>query len=167
MRRLPLLLVFLLAACSTGADPATPPTASPSPSAVAAPDPFPDVTKDGGAITLLLSYSAEDRAAVVEPALFLPGVDYCKALRLDPIDKRCSREYVVEGSKTKVTLPLAEKVQLRGMGSGEPECLGTMTEGTKCPVTRAYIETLAEQQAPVHVTVRDGEIVRIAELYQP
>ena len=66
-----------------------------------------------------------------------------------------------------MTLPLARKVQLRGMGTGEPECLGTMTEGTNCPVSRAYIEGLAESDAPVHITVRDGEIVRIAELYQP
>lgn len=167
MRRLFLLLVFLAAACGTEAEPPTPPAVSPSPSAAVAPDPFPDVTTDGGAIALLLSYNPGDRAAVVEPAVFLPGIDYCKALRLDPIDKRCSREYVVEGSKTKVTLPLAEKVQLRGMGTGEPECLGTMTEGTKCPVNQQYVAMLAEGQAPVHVTVRNGEIVRIAELYQP
>ena len=167
MRRLPLLLVFLAAACGTGEAPTTPPTTSPSPSVTQTPDPFPDVTKDGRAIALLLSYSTEDRAAVVEPAVFLPGVDYCKVLRLDPIDKRCSQDYVLEGSKTKVTLPVAKKVQLRGLGTGESECIGTVDEGTKCPVSRAYVENLAETESPVQVTVRNGEIVRIAEIYRP
>jgi len=168
VRRLLLLAaVFLVAACGTDEEPVTPPSASPSPSVARTADPFPDVTRDGGAIVLLLRYNPADRAAVVEPAVFLPGLDYCKALRVDPIDRRCSREYVIEGSKTKVTLPLAEKVQLRGTGTGEPECLGTMTEGTKCPVNRDYIASLAESESPVHITVRDGEIVRIAEMYHP
>ncbi|UQU65805.1 hypothetical protein COUCH_05680 [Couchioplanes caeruleus] len=167
MRRLLFLLALLalpVAACGTDEPPA--PTA-PSPSVTETKDPFPDVTKDGDAVALLLSFEPQNRAAIIEPALFLPGIDYCKALQLDPIDRRCAQEYVIDGSKTKVTFPLAKDVKLLGVGTGEPECIGDMTEGAKCSVSRGYMSDLADSRSPVHVTIRDGKLTKIAELYRP
>ncbi|WP_199516369.1 hypothetical protein [Nucisporomicrobium flavum] len=161
---LPALLLLSVAACSADE---TPTPAAPSPSITETKDPFPDVTKDGDAIALLLSFEPKDRAAIVEPALFLPGIDYCKALQLDPIDRRCAQEYVIDGSKTKVTFPLAKGVKLLGVGTGEPECIGDMTEGAKCSVSREYMSDLADARSPVHVTIRNGQLTKIAELYRP
>ncbi|MEV4641376.1 hypothetical protein AB0J80_28935 [Actinoplanes sp. NPDC049548] len=130
-------------------------------------DPFPDVTRDGSATVLLLSFDPRARSAVVEPAVFLPGPDYCEAFGISPIDVRCAQEIAIEGDKTRVTLPLAAEPELRGVGDGDTECLGSMTGGATCAVTPAYIQDLAKADAAVSVTVRDGVLVRIAELYQP
>jgi hypothetical protein len=128
---------------------------------------FPELTGDVTTSVRLLSYDPDHRAAIVEPILFESGQDYCKALHVDPLDERCSRDLMTENSNTRVTLPLSGRVDLRDIGDGDSDCFGTMTTGATCKATDRDMLQLADGKAAVRIALRDGEVVRIAELYQP
>jgi len=130
---------------------------------------FPELTGDTGTTVKLISLDFETRAAVVEPILFLPGRDYCTKLHIPRTDTRCSQEYVIENSNTKVSLPIAAKVKLTNIGDGSVDCYGTMTTGATCPATEAdYTRAMREgTETLVYLKLQSGAITGIAELYRP
>jgi hypothetical protein len=171
------VLLLPVAACGTsddGRSAAPEPTASAaattaapqsSPSAEVAPG-FVELTGDANASVRVVSLDFKNRSAVVEPILFMRGRDYCKVMKISPVQKRCSEELVIEGSKTKVTLPIATDVDLRTIGYGE-ECIGSMTSGAMCRATLAEFKQNVSKGSPVRITLDDGTIAKIAELYMP
>ncbi|GAA2478355.1 hypothetical protein [Winogradskya humida] len=168
MRRLlpvPLLLLLAVAAC--GATPAVSPSAQASPAASPTRllPTFPELTGDLTTTAKLLSFDPANKAAVVEPIIFQTGPDYCKALHISPVEARCSQEVVIDASNTRVTLPMATKLDMRDIGDGS--CAGTMTGGSTCKSTTGYMARLAGDDAAVSITLQAGTLVRIAELYQP
>ncbi|MCA2211865.1 hypothetical protein [Jidongwangia harbinensis] len=168
------VLLLPVAACGTSGDgrAATPQptvsaaaTTSPSPSASAAPG-FVELTGDASTSVRVVKLDFRNRSAVVEPIVFMHGPDYCKAMKISPIEQRCSQEVVIEGNKTKVTLPIAADVDLRTIGHGE-ECIGTMTGGATCRASLAEFTRNVGEGVPVWITLDDGTIAKIAELYTP
>jgi hypothetical protein len=161
------VLLLLVGGCST--PPAAP---TPAPSAETGPlaPSYPDVTAgDSETAAQLHAFDPQAQSAVIEPTIFLTGPDFCESLRIDPADPRCEREWVTEDSHLKVTLPVSPDAKLLTMRDGDPECLGSMAKGGTCPLTPRQFTALLGQADTmlVHVTVRGGQITRIAEEYTP
>ncbi|WP_067510483.1 hypothetical protein [Actinoplanes sp. TFC3] len=172
MRPLAALVPMLLAlAACTGPAPDSTGTASAAPSSSAATGElqpvFPALTGDVVTSAKLLTFDPGNRAAIVEPIVFAQAQQYCAKMHIDPVDNRCAQELIIVNSNTRVTLAMRAGVELRGMGDGTGDCLGDMDKGATCKVTSAYVRTLAQNDAAVVITLRDGTLARIAELYQP
>ena len=154
-------VVLALAGCASP-DVETPPVVSPS-----APV-FADLTApDVSSAVAVLAFDPVAASTVIEPIVFLTGHDYCTSFGVSPADPRCTRGYVIEESRTKVTLPLDPQVRLRTTRDGEKACRGTVAAGATCPATMATFATAvrARPAMPARITVRGGVVAELAQLY--
>ncbi|MEV6636306.1 hypothetical protein AB0M54_36695 [Actinoplanes sp. NPDC051470] len=172
-----LALVALAGGCGTatpGGAPAGPPPSAAAPSSAppksaapasskAAPA-FADLTQ-GSAKTVVKMYSfdADNSAAVVEPIDFKTAV--CAADAPD-----CNREWDTEDSRSKVTVPLAEKPKyFTWQDDNGDVCLKKPEDGGTCPMKeKAFADWIKENPGEmVAITTDNGEIVRAALVYVP
>jgi hypothetical protein len=153
------------------------PQAQPTPATTSSPSPAPatrqkfaDATAaDYASAVKVLTFDPAERSTVVELIIFMPGPDYCASFGVSPIDIRCGRDYVVEDSHTKVALPLSATVKLRTTRGGDDRCIGTMASGGTCKATMASFATALRElpEMPARLTVRNGEVVTLAQIYTP
>jgi hypothetical protein len=117
----------------------------------------------------VLAFDPVAASTVVEPIVFMTGADFCASYGIAPDDSRCHRAYVIEESRTKVTLPLDPQVRLRTTRHGESACRGTLSTGATCGATMAtFAEAVkAKPEMPARITVRGGIVVDLAQLYTP
>jgi hypothetical protein len=163
--------VALASAAACGGTPTGRP--APSPAVPVSPAPaakqrFADATAaDYTSAVKVLSFDPDVRSVVVELVIFMPGPDYCASFGVSPVDARCGRDYVVEDSHTKVGLPLAAKATLRTTRGGDDRCIGTMAAGGTCKATvDSFAAALHETPGmPARLTVRNGEVVTLAQIY--
>ncbi|AGL17832.1 hypothetical protein [Actinoplanes sp. N902-109] len=165
-----LTLMVALGGCS---DITPPPTARPS-GATPSPTPsgelpatYPELIGNVTTSVRLLSFDRANRAVIVEPIVFETGADFCRKHHVDPLDERCSQDLVQENSNTRVTLPLSRSADLRDIGDGGEDCLGSIEDGATCKATDSDMRRLAEAETAVRIALRAGTVVRIAEYYQP
>jgi len=154
-----------VAGCGAPAEVTTVPEPTPS-----VPRRFADVTApDFRTPVKVLGFDPAAASTVLEPIVFLRGADYCASFGVSPVDERCSREYVVEDSHTKVVFPLDPKVRLRVTRNGDADCVGGFDEGGSCPATTAAFAAAVKEtpDMPARVTVRGGVVVELAQLYTP
>ena len=131
---------------------------------------FADLTApDVASAVEVLAFDPVAASAVVEPIVFMAGSDFCTSYGISPDDSRCRRAYVVEESRTKVTLPLDPQVLLRTTRNGDKACRGTLTTGATCPATMkefaAAVKTRPEM--PARITVRGGVVAELSQLFTP
>ncbi len=160
---------------SAPASPAPSVSATPSatPSAAVARPTFADLGRDAVTTATLHAVDIAARSAVVEPTTVLTGDEACAAGSGEPVpdpDDCPGVPYTVR-SRSKYTLPLAGDLRLGSIGDrdGDGDCVdGETGEGT-CPITEAQFAVWAKRtpEAPVVVTVRNGVITAIAQLYEP
>ncbi len=164
--------------CETAAEPdagaiAASPAAAPSGAPGRAPRPaFADVSRgDTLSIVKLLALDPQARSAVVEPTLFMTGPEYCVAFGVTPgPDAPCEQDWITEDSRTKVTLPLADKARLAITRDNEQGCVGEadVVVGTCAVSGRQLARYLADREGLLmRLTTKDGTIVGMAELYTP
>jgi hypothetical protein len=141
-----------------------PPVVSPS-APVFADLTAPDVTS----AVAVLAFDPVAASTVIEPIVFLTGHDFCASFGVTPADSRCARGFVLEESRTKVTLPLDPQVRLRTTRDGDKACRGTAATGATCPATMtAFAAAVRARPAmPARITVRGGVVADLAQLYTP
>jgi hypothetical protein len=117
----------------------------------------------------VLAFDPVAASAVVEPIIFMAGGDFCTSYGIAPDDPRCRRAYVIEQSRTKITLPLDPQVRLRTARGGDKPCRGTIAAGATCPasMTEFAATVQARPETPARITVRGGVVVGLAQLYAP
>jgi hypothetical protein len=164
-------------------DPGTPPPASvsapasasaspsASPSAPSAGPTFADLGRDAKTTATLHAVDIAARSAVVEPTTVLTGDEACTAELGEPVENPddCPGIPYTVRSRSKYTLPLAGDVWLGSIGDRDADCVDGETGEATCRITEARFAAWAKRtpEAPVVVTVRNGVITRIAELYEP
>ncbi|MFG1606797.1 hypothetical protein [Actinoplanes sp. NPDC049265] len=177
-------LVFLAAGCGTETPAAAPPPSSAPPSSTpsiapssAAPTPskttpapkktkptFTDLTQGNSrSVVKLVRFDPDNSSTVVEPIKFLTNV--CKD------DPECHREWDSEDSHSKVTVPLADKVKYFEMfdKDGNPCVTDKPDDGGTCPTNEGKFTAWAKEnpKGMVNVTIVNGEITKMAQIYTP
>lgn len=164
---LPLIVLTVLAGCSTTGGPQP----GPSPSAASPKPTFADVSRgDTDSVVRLRAYDPAADSAVVEPTVFMQGPDFCVAFRLPDDDPRCDQEWTTEDSHTKVTLPVDGHARLLTVHGGDPTCIGGTTGAGSCPLTAEAFGALLRHSGGdllIKLRTEDGTVVEMAELYTP
>ena len=171
-------LVVILTGCAAPTKSTTGTGPSPASSASKpAPKPTPtfaDVTKgDSDTAAMLYSYDAAAHSAVLMPVLFMDSSTYCKTFKVKSSDPRCQREWVLEESHIKATVPVSPGVKLLGAtvpGDEDQDCVGSIEKGGSCPVSLKQFKQMAKEAGNnflVRISIEDGTITRIAEEYRP
>ena len=174
---LPLFVILTGCAAPTPANTGAGPAPTPSASSGPAPKPTPtfaDVTKgDSETAAMLYSYDAAAHSAVLMPVLFMDSSTYCKTFKIKSSDPRCQREWVLEESHVKATVPVSPSVKLLGAtvpGDEDQDCVGSIEKGGSCPVSLKQFKQMAKEAGNnflVRISIEDGTITRIAEEYRP
>lgn len=169
-------MVAVLAVGGCAAQPGTTPiNESPAPKASttpAAPQPsFADLTRGNTkSVVKMYAYDAKHRSAVVEPILFLTGDEFCTKFKVKRTDPRCEREWTIEESHTKVTMPVAGNPKILNWDDGQGNvCIEEPADGGTCPMSeKAFADWIAESPGEmVSVSTRDATVVRMALIYTP
>jgi hypothetical protein len=178
-RRAVIVLLAVLLTTAACADPertatlVTPSSAAGRPSTRApAPQPtYTDITRgDSTSVVKLYAYDPRAHSAVAEPVIFLDGPAFCKAFKLKSSDPRCDRDWATEESHTKVTVPVVAQPKLMAWDDHhEGDCTGTITSGGVCRTTTAdFADWLRQNPKGFAVlTVKDGTVTKIAEMFTP
>jgi hypothetical protein len=108
-----------------------------------------------------------DRVAVIEPASFLTGAEYCRRYGLEEAAPQCAKEYMPVLSATQVTLPVGANPVYLDFRKDPAACEDPATRAGTCPVPfSVYTISEADEPSPRPglVTVRAGKITSVAKL---
>ncbi|MEV6845533.1 serine/threonine-protein kinase [Actinoplanes sp. NPDC051411] len=140
---------------------------------VGTPPVFPDLRGKAHATSVvrLSSYDPGARVVVAEPVLFLTGPEYCTMFKIKQSDGRCETEWTTVDSHLRLTLPVTGDPVLHSFDdpSGQERCNGSMATGSTCPTKPdAFLKWLKGSGVDlVAVTVSDGRVAKMAEMYTP
>ncbi|BBH70135.1 hypothetical protein ACTI_68200 [Actinoplanes sp. OR16] len=110
--------------------------------------------------------SDQDRVAVVEPATYPSGADYCREHGLDSTAAQCAKEHVPVLSGTQVTLPVVADPVYRDYRGDPAKCRDPRTLAGTCEVPFREFTILSGEPSPwpALVTVRGGKVAEIAKM---
>ncbi|KUL41344.1 serine/threonine-protein kinase [Actinoplanes awajinensis] len=104
--------------------------------------------------------------AIVEPAEYLTGAEYCRQFAVDAGSPKCAKPFVPVLSAMRVSLPISAKPQYLDYRSSPAKCVDPATHAGTCQVGFGEFSTTSGETSPwpALVTVRGGQVVSVARL---
>jgi hypothetical protein len=127
-------------------------------------------TGDSTSVVRLYAYDPKAHSAVAEPIVFMEGPDFCRKFKIKSSDPRCELEWTTEESHLRVTLPVTAEPRLLAWDDHhDGDCIGTPTSGGVCRTTTTDFAAWLDQNPKGYavLTVKDGTVVKMAEMYTP
>ncbi|GAB2605508.1 hypothetical protein Aab01nite_00150 [Paractinoplanes abujensis] len=106
------------------------------------------------------------RVAILEPAEYVTGTEYCERFALPPTSPQCAKKLVPVNSGTRVSLPIAAEPRYLDYRHDPAQCLDPKTHAGTCAVSfDTYVTVSSEiSPRPSLVTIRNGQVATVARV---